>query len=109
MGSNPTFPTYTLVVELAYTTDQKSVAFWIKGSTPFKSTTKLSVMDRKITADELKWQAEDDARIIERYNEIINDKPRLERAMKAAKKQVENLTERANALNRSITGIKKRK
>ena len=66
-------------------------------------------MDRKITADELKWQAEDDARIIERYNEIINDKPRLERAMKAAKKQVENLTERANALNRSITGIKKRK
>ena len=29
--------------------------------------------------------------------------------MKAAKKQVENLTERAEALNKSITGIKKKK
>ena len=65
--------------------------------------------NRKMTEDELRWQAEDDARTIERYNEIINDKPRLNRAMKAAKKQVENLTERANALNKSITGIKRRK
>lgn len=65
--------------------------------------------NRKMSEDELRWQAEDDARIIERYNEIINDKARLDRAMKAAKKQVENLTERAEALNRSITGIKKRK
>ena len=65
--------------------------------------------NRKMTEDELRWQAEDDARTIERYNEIINDKPRLDRAMKAAKKQVENLTERANALNKSITGIKKKK
>lgn len=62
--------------------------------------------NRKITEDELKWQAESDARVIEQYNEIINDKSRLDRAMKAAKKQVENLTERANALNKSITGIK---
>ena len=29
--------------------------------------------------------------------------------MKAAKKQVENLTERANALSKSITGIKSSK
>jgi hypothetical protein len=29
--------------------------------------------------------------------------------MKAAEKQVENLTERAKALNKSITGIKTRK
>ena len=64
---------------------------------------------RKMMKDELRWQAEEDTRTIERYNEIINDKPRLDRAMKAAKKQVENLTERAEALNRSITGIKKRK
>lgn len=62
-----------------------------------------------MTENELKWQAEDDARTIESYNEIVNDKPRLERAVKAAKKQVENLNERAEALNRSITGIKKRK
>lgn len=65
--------------------------------------------NRKITEDELKWQAESDARIIEQYNEIINDKSRLDRAMKTAKKQVENLTERANALSKSITGIKSSK
>ena len=62
-----------------------------------------------MTKDEQQWQAEEDARTIERYNEIINDKSRLDRAMKAAKKQVENLTERAEALNKSITGIKKKK
>lgn len=62
-----------------------------------------------MTEQDLKWQAEDDARTIERHNEIINDKPRLDRAMKAAKKQVENLTERADALKKSITGIKKPK
>ena len=65
--------------------------------------------NRKLSEDELKWRAEEDARTIERYNEIINDKSRLDRAMKAAKKEVENLTERVEALNRSITGIKKRK
>lgn len=65
--------------------------------------------NRKMTEDDLKWQAESDARIIEQYNEIINDKSRLDRAMKAAKKQVENLTERANALSKSITGIKSSK
>ena len=64
--------------------------------------------NRKLSEDELKWKAEEDARAIERYNEIINDKPRLDRALKAAKKQVENLTERAEALNKSITGIKKK-
>jgi hypothetical protein len=64
---------------------------------------------RTLTAEELQWKAEEDARTIERYNEIISDKARLDRAMKAAKKQVENLTERAAALNRSITGIKKQK
>lgn len=64
---------------------------------------------KKLSEDELRWQSEEDARTIERYNEIINNKPRLDRAMKAAKKQVENLTERAAALNKSITGIKKRK
>jgi archaellum component FlaC len=65
--------------------------------------------NRKLSEDELRWRAEEDARTIERYNEIINDKSRLDRAMKAAKKEVENLTERIEVLNRSITGIKKRK
>lgn len=63
----------------------------------------------KMDKQELEWQAEDDARTIEKYNEIINDKPRLERALKAVQKQVDNLTERANALDKSITGVKKSK
>ena len=64
---------------------------------------------RKMTEDELRWQAEEDARTLERYQEIMNDKGRLNRAMKEAEKTVDNLKERAAALNKSITGIKKKK
>ena len=64
---------------------------------------------KKLSEDELRWQAEDDARTLERYQEIINDKARLDRAMKKAKEQVDNLQERAAALTKSITGLKKRK
>lgn len=62
-----------------------------------------------MTEDELRWQAEDDARTLERYQEIVNDKARLDRAMKQAQKQVDNLKERADALNKSLTGLKKKK
>ena len=62
-------------------------------------------MDKK----ELEWQAESDAETIARYNEIINDKPRLDRAMKKAKEKIDNLQERATALSKSLTGLKKRK
>ena len=58
---------------------------------------------------ELEWQAESDAETIARYNEIINDKPRLDRAMKKAKEKIDNLQERATALSKSLTGLKKRK
>lgn len=64
---------------------------------------------RKLSEDELRWRAEEDARTLERYQEIINDKARLDRAMKAAKETVDNLQERAAALSKSITGIKKKK
>ena len=62
-----------------------------------------------MSEDELRWQAEEDARILEKYQEIMNDNGRLDRAMKRAKEQVDNLQERAAALSKSITGIKKRK
>jgi hypothetical protein len=64
---------------------------------------------RKMSEEQLKWRAEEDARTLERYQEIINDKARLDRAMKAAKETVDNLQERAAALSKSITGIKKKK
>ena len=64
---------------------------------------------KKLSEDELRWQSEEDARVLERYQEIMNDKGRLNRAMKVAEKTVDNLKERAAALNKSITGIKKKK
>ncbi|MBQ1177541.1 MAG: hypothetical protein IIX50_00660 [Bacteroidaceae bacterium] len=64
---------------------------------------------RKLSEDELRWRAEEDARTLERYQEIIKDKARLDRAMKAAKETIDNLQERAAALSKSITGIKKKK
>lgn len=63
---------------------------------------------KKLSEDELRWQSEEDARVLERYQEIMNDKGRLDRAMKVAKKTVDNLKERAAALNKSLTGIKKK-
>lgn len=64
---------------------------------------------KKMSEDELRWRAEDDARTLERYQEIMNDKPRLDRAMKQAQKTIDNLQERANAMSKSLTGLKKKK
>lgn len=48
--------------------------------------------------DELRWQAEDDARVMATYQEILGDKTRMNRAIKVAKSQAADLTKRANAL-----------
>ena len=48
---------------------------------------------------ELQWQAEDDARTMARYQEIISDKARLKRATTAARKEAVNLTKIANAMS----------
>lgn len=49
-------------------------------------------------AQEEKWQAEDDARTMARYQEILGDKPRMQRAVKVAKQQASDLQKRANAM-----------
>lgn len=49
---------------------------------------------------EQQWQAESDAHTMAAYQEILDDKPRLRRAMAAANKQAENLSKRANAMQR---------
>ena len=64
---------------------------------------------KKLSEDELRWRAEEDARTLERYQELIKDKQRLDRAVKAARKTVDNLQERAAALSKSITGIKNKR
>ena len=53
---------------------------------------------------ELQWQAEDDARTMARYQEIISDKTRLKRATIAARKEAANLTKRANAMSATAKG-----
>lgn len=61
---------------------------------------------KKMSADELRWQAENDCRTLEEYQQIISDKARLDRAMKAAKEKVSDLQDRAKALGKSLTGLK---
>ena len=50
-------------------------------------------------SDELKWQAESDAQTMARYQEILGDKQRMNRAIKVAKSQAADLTKRANAMS----------
>ena len=47
---------------------------------------------------EQQWQAQDDARVMAQYQEIINDKARMGRAIKEASKQASDLSKRANAM-----------
>ena len=49
-------------------------------------------------ADERKWQAESDARTMAQYQEILGDKARMNRAIKEANKQAQDLNKRANAM-----------
>lgn len=47
---------------------------------------------------EQQWQAEDDARTMANYQEILSDKNRMNRAIRVAEKQAKDLTKRANAM-----------
>ena len=52
----------------------------------------------KMTNDQLRWQAEEDARTMARYQEILGDKARMGRAVKEASRQAADLSKRANAM-----------
>lgn len=66
----------------------------------------MKITTKKMSAVELRWQAESDCRVLEEYQQIISDKARLDRAMKAAKERVSDLQDRARALGKSLTGLK---
>lgn len=51
------------------------------------------------------WQAEDDARVMAQYQEIMSDKARMGRAIKEANKQASDLSKRASAM-KSAANIK---
>lgn len=64
-------------------------------------------MARKMTAEEKRWQAEDDARTLARYQELLSDKTRLNAAKKEAKSQAEQLTKQVSLLNRASKAKRK--
>lgn len=48
--------------------------------------------------EEQKWQAESDAHTMAEYQQIVNDKVRMRRAIKVAKTQAAALSKRASAM-----------
>ena len=60
------------------------------------------------SSDELRWQAESDARAMAQYQEILQDKARMNRAIKEANKQAADLQKRTNAM-KAAAGTKSRK
>jgi hypothetical protein len=55
-------------------------------------------MTTKMTKQDLQWQAESDANTMMRYQEIMSDKVRMNRAIKEAEKQAKDLNKRASAM-----------
>ena len=55
-------------------------------------------MSKEDRERELRWRAEEDARIMAQYQEILNDKSRMNRATKEAQRQANDLQKRANAM-----------
>ena len=62
----------------------------------------------KMSAQERKWQAEDDARTLARYQEIMGDSGRKGRAMKEATRQANDLEKRLKTM-RAVGGKTKRR
>lgn len=58
----------------------------------------MAAIRKTRSRDELKWQAESDAQTMATYQEIMEDKARMSRAIKVARSQAADLTKRANAL-----------
>ena len=61
-----------------------------------------------LSKDEKRWRAEDDARTMAHYEEIMADSARKKAAIGAAKSMTSDLNKRANAMNR-VAGTKSTK
>lgn len=62
----------------------------------------------KISSNELKWQAEEDARTLARYQEIIGDSGRKNRAIKEATRQANDLEKRLKTMRAAGSKIKRK-
>lgn len=63
--------------------------------------------EQKMRQRELEWRAEDDARIMAQYQDIMKDKARMDRAVKVARKQAKDLQDRADTMKRVAKTNKK--
>lgn len=61
-------------------------------------------MAKKLSFDEKRWQAEEDARTMARYQEIMSDTKRKSAAIAQAKQEAANLQKRANAMKLAYGG-----
>lgn len=59
--------------------------------------------------NELRWQAESDATTMATYQEIMNDKARMRRAINVAKSKAADLSKRASAMQSVAKAGTKRK
>ena len=54
----------------------------------------------KMNSEQLRWQAESDADIMARYEEIMSSSSRRNAAIKVAREQAANLNKRASVMSR---------
>lgn len=57
----------------------------------------------KMAFDEKRWQAEEDARTLVRYQEIMNDSKRKKAAMSQARQEAKELDKRASAMKKVLS------
>lgn len=53
------------------------------------------------------WQAEEDAMTMARYQEIVGDRTRMQKAMKVARQRAADLSKRADAMQKVASGTSK--
>ena len=58
----------------------------------------MATIRKSRSSDEERWQAESDASTMATYQEIMNDKARMNRAIKVAKSKAADLSKRATAM-----------
>lgn len=70
----------------------------------FALSKEIGNMAKKLVNMEKQWQAEEDARTMARYQEIMSDTKRRSAAIKQAKKEAKDLEKRASAMKLAAGG-----
>lgn len=60
----------------------------------------MTITGKTSSKQEQQWQAESDANTMARYQEILGDRSRMNRAVKVARQQAADLSKRVDAMNK---------